>query len=223
MLIIARALNNACAVLKANPTAYRDPPALWSTVIGTFLLTFTASMTLDGPEAFVLLMFLLGGGMGLQIGKHKLMRMPAACASADLCRVMFSACVSAWPVIALEAIGLPAEIAFPAALYGFFTLAVQLFRYPPGEAEQVRGPEGLRTEAPRDAAGAFVAMGPAIGSYKGKEIPAFLVDAAGGHHDFVGCLDVLAGPAALAEGQTAIPPGLLYEPRRAGAASTPKH
>lgn len=118
-----------------------------------------------------------------------------------LARAMFAASVALWPI------GLALAADLPAALVGVVVLhgVVQVWR-------QV---VLTRIEAVADVEAAerrFTRAGPAIGTFRGREIAAWLVDAQGTLHEFVGCTpDPLA--FALHPGQTLVRPGIIYEAR----------
>ena len=71
--------------------------------------------------------------------------------------------------------------------------------------------DGMDLRALRaSGASLFVEVGPAIGQYRGKDIPGYFVDPQGRKHIF---LETCPDPAHInmGEGQTLVPPGLLYE------------
>lgn len=198
-------LKNALAVLVWRTDPYRVPrhPVFVSAAAG--FATIAAALLVFGPLALWVACF--GYLFALIAVPAKILASEDVALRDDdigpvLARAMFAASVALWPL------GLALGAALPAELIGVVVLhaAVQVWRQ-------------VVLSTPHPAAGEdeplerrFTRAGPAIGTFGGREIAAWLVDAQGTLHEFVGCTpDPLA--FALHPGQTLVRPGIIYEAR----------
>ncbi len=62
----------------------------------------------------------------------------------------------------------------------------------------------------------ITALGPSIGTYQGRDIPAWIESGDGRRHDYAGVSGIYADLEALAPGQCVIAPGLIYQERGSG-------
>lgn len=204
-------LRNVASVVLLHPDWYRIPrrPALEATIAGT--LTVGAAWAWFGPMA----MWVIAAAyfMAILVLPCKMLALDDLAPDDEaigpaLLRALFASMVATWPLGLALAADLPAEVIAGFALHGAMQIWLQVV-LPRAPAEYVAEPDGRVAPADRHFAGA----GPAIGTFGGREIAAWLVDVQGRFWDFVGCTSD-RDHLALHPGQAVLGPGIIYEMRR---------
>jgi hypothetical protein len=196
-------LNNLLSVLFLRPDRYRIPPHP----------ALAAGLCAFATVAIALLAF---GGRGLWVvGFAYLIALVAfPCKilvqqgpldddqlDGALARALFASMAATWPLGLAVAGGLPLELVAACALHGAVQIWLQVVLPPPA--------------APAAADRQFTRAGPAIGTFRGREIAAWLIDVHGIRYDFVGCTPDPLAPC-LAKGQTVLRPGIIYQAHQRG-------
>ncbi|HWI82951.1 hypothetical protein [Ramlibacter sp.] len=211
-------LRNVVAVLFWQPHKYRAPrralqaaglSALATVLLGVLLFSARALWVVALAQLLAVVAFVC----------KLLWTKNFAAADIDtervLARSLFAASVGTWPVGLALATGLPTELVLAAALHGALQVWWQVVPQrkidgPPTAAVSATAPHpGQPGEDPRRGR-----VGPAIGTFRGHAIAAWLCDQFGQIHDFAGCTDDPAGFRPR-EGQTVLSTGLVYELRGA--------
>jgi hypothetical protein len=196
-------LNNVLSVVFLRPDRYRPPPRpAWTAGWWTGATVAAALLAFGGGALWIVGFAYLVGLLALpcKILASKTPPDDDALGPA-LARGLFASMIAVWPLGLAVAAQLPAELLAAFGLHAVLQIWLQVVL--------------PRRPATGSVDRAFTRAGPAIGMFRGREIAAWLVDVHGTCYDFVGCA---ADPLELrlAEGQTVVRPGIIYQARQRG-------